>query len=249
MSTSQPSSSPRKAKKTPAATQEKKQAGRPAAKKATAATKAGKKPTVKSAPMPNRDRGAAGKGGGGVKPRSKVARARNNRPEHPSFTVLPPVSPPAERGHGAWIPAFLEALIEHAGHIGRSCAAADVNRSTVAKWRDNNPEFAEAFRQSVKIGHETLKDEAIRRAVHGMRRYKFTKGGEPLLHPVTGEPYYEHEYSDTLTALLLKGAFPDEFADRSKIQHEAHVTTQVYASREERKQALEAARLAATEPI
>jgi hypothetical protein len=45
-------------------------------------------------------------------------------------------------------------------------------------------------------------------------RYKFLKNGKPIVHPVTHEPYYELEYSDTLLIFLLKGIRPEKYRER-----------------------------------
>ena len=56
----------------------------------------------------------------------------------------------------------------------------------------------------------------MRRAKDGLVKYKFKRDGTPLEHPVTGEPYYELEYSDTLLIFLLKAARPHKFRDNAK---------------------------------
>lgn len=67
-----------------------------------------------------------------------------------------------------------------------------------------------------------LEAEAIRRAQDGVVRMKFnSKTGLPFIDPRTGEPYMEHEYSDTLMAILLKRHFPEYREPKA----ETHFTT------------------------
>lgn len=77
--------------------------------------------------------------------------------------------------------------------------------------------YAELFAAAVDIATDVLEHEARRRAVTGLVRYRFTKDGDPLVHPVTGEPYYELEYSDTMLALVLKGRRGDVFKERREL--------------------------------
>lgn len=109
----------------------------------------------------------------------------------------------------AWVPAFLAAL-EETGVILKAAEAAQISRKTVWLRRKNNSEFAQDFDDALRAGALLLEAEAIRRAQHGVVRMKFnSKTGLPFIDPRTGEPYMEHEYSDTLMAILLKRHFPE----------------------------------------
>jgi hypothetical protein len=108
-----------------------------------------------------------------------------------------------------WEPAFLAAL-EETGVILKAAQAAQIGRKAVWIRRKTNPEFAAAFEDALKAGALLLEAEAIRRAQDGVCRMKFnSKTGLPFIDPRTGEPYMEHEYSDTLMAILLKRHFPE----------------------------------------
>lgn len=69
-----------------------------------------------------------------------------------------------------------------------------------------------------------MEAEAIRRAHDGVVRMKFnSRTGQPFIDPRTGEPYMEHEYSDTLMAILLKRHFPEYREPKGDV----HVTSTV----------------------
>jgi hypothetical protein len=107
--------------------------------------------------------------------------------------------------------AYLRALATH-GRKMKAAQDAGVHEDTpyLPGWRFDQ-EFQEAKALAEAIAAERIEDEAVRRAVEGLKRYRFSKDGEPLKHPVTGEPYFEHEYSDHLLQFLLKGQLPHKY--------------------------------------
>lgn len=111
--------------------------------------------------------------------------------------------------------AFLAALSSSGGNVSRACEAIDVARITAYKWRDNDPEFAQAWEHAKQIGADVLEDEAIRRAREGVPEPVFYKG-KKLRSTVT-------KYSDTLLIFLLKGARPDKYRDNAKIEHTGRI--------------------------
>lgn len=127
------------------------------------------------------------------------------------LTRNPGLSPATVANRAAFLAAF-----EVTGRIDKAAEAAGVSRGVHYQWL-NDAEYAAAFEEAKQVAGGGLKDEARRRAVEGLRRYKFTKSGKPILHPLTGEPYYEDVRSDALLTLLLKAQFPDEFKDRSSV--------------------------------
>lgn len=81
------------------------------------------------------------------------------------------------------------------GHKARSAEKAGVDPSLPYAWQEDDPQFAEAFEIAERMAVDALNDEAMRRAVHGVTRYKFTRGGEPIRHPdqcVCGHHIDEH---------------------------------------------------------
>jgi hypothetical protein len=94
-----------------------------------------------------------------------------------------------------------------------------VPRQTFYDRRDSDPAFALAVRLALADGCDLMEGEARRRAVEGLVRKKFTKGGDPIMDPATGEQYVEREYSDTLLIFLLKAHAPEKFRDNVKHEH------------------------------
>lgn len=116
-----------------------------------------------------------------------------------------------------WKPAFLTVFAE-TGNATAAAEAAGIAASTPYYAKQVDPEFKQAWETAKLIAADTLRTEAWRRAMTGGRSYKFTKSGEPMLHPETGQAYYEMVYSDALLTLLLKAYAPDEFKDRSAVE-------------------------------
>jgi hypothetical protein len=121
-----------------------------------------------------------------------------------------------------WERAFLAAL-RQTGNVCRACAVAKIDRGAVYDARRNCPDFAAAWEIALEEAAEFLELEARRRAYEGLVRYKFTRSGEPILHPVTKEPYYELEYSDSLLLQLLRGALPGKYRDNVKVEQSGAV--------------------------
>jgi hypothetical protein len=124
-------------------------------------------------------------------------------------------------------PAVLEG-IRMTGRLKDGCKAAEVSYQTLFNWRHNDPEFAAAVEQALRDSALVLEEEARRRAIEGLRKYRFTKDGEPIAHPVTGEPYYEEVYSDSLLAILLKANNPSKFAIPETTINTGSTAVQVY---------------------
>ena len=109
--------------------------------------------------------------------------------------------------------AFLAALAQ-TGNISRSAAAVRIDRHAHYAWMAEDETYPERVAAAFDIAADELEAEARRRAVEGLRRYKFDRSGKPLLHPETGQPYCELEYSDPLLIFLLKGAKPARYRER-----------------------------------
>lgn len=109
--------------------------------------------------------------------------------------------------------AFLAAFAE-LGSVTHTARAAGIRRETHYKWLHSDPEYARAFREeATPRAADTLEAEAVRRAMQGVKRFKFYQG-KPILDPETKRPYYEHDYSDVLLIFLLKGLKPERYGDR-----------------------------------
>lgn len=105
------------------------------------------------------------------------------------------------------------------GSIEKAAKASGVSRSRGFTWqRDVADDW---FQKQLAIAHKMFCDkleyEAYRRAKMGIRKYKFTKDGKPIKHPVTGEPYYENYGSDLLMIALLNANIPEKYKHRQDV--------------------------------
>ncbi len=96
---------------------------------------------------------------------------------------------------------------------------AQCGRTMHYEWLKKDPDYPALYADAMEQAADRLEQEALRRAVVGLRRLKFGKDGVPLVDPETGQPYVEYEYSDTLLIFLLKGARPEKFRERYEHQH------------------------------
>ena len=130
--------------------------------------------------------------------------------------------------------AFLVAYTE-CGNITQAAEAAGIQRQSHYRWLEEGREYQLAFGAAKQQAGERLEQEARRRAVEGVRKYRFHKG-KPILDPtagicpITGEqlsvPYYEDERSDLLLIFLLKAVFPDKYRERQQVSMEVKTDDQ-----------------------
>jgi hypothetical protein len=109
---------------------------------------------------------------------------------------------------------FVETLRATGGNVSRACDAVSIGRQTAYDWRGEDEDFAAAWDEAVEAGLDDLEQEARRRAFEGLTQKKFTKGGQPIIDPVTQEQYFERVYSDTILLRLLSAGRP-KFRERS----------------------------------
>jgi len=113
---------------------------------------------------------------------------------------------------------FLEALAE-TGNVLLSCDMHNLDRRALYRLRKADEDFRRAWDEALEQAADHLEAEARRRALDGLLQKKFTKDGDPIIDPETGEQYVERVYSDTLLIFLLKGARPEKFRDRQQLEH------------------------------
>lgn len=106
-----------------------------------------------------------------------------------------------------WTNAFLAALSVH-GVLSRAAQEAGVDRVTVWRHRESDPEFAKACQEAIDLATDALETEARRRAIEGVVEDVYHQG------VVVGQ---RRNYSDQLLALLLKGRRKSVFADRTEL--------------------------------
>lgn len=104
--------------------------------------------------------------------------------------------------------AFL-AVLAATCNVTASAEAAGIARKTAYEWRDEDPEFAEAWEKAKELGVEALEDEAHRRAFQGVDKPVFHQGA------VCGSI---REYSDTLSIFLLKAHKPAKYRDNTRME-------------------------------
>lgn len=87
-------------------------------------------------------------------------------------------------------------LIADGLNFMEACEALHLDRSTAFRWRQADPEFAQACRDALKVSIEKLEAEAERRALHG---------------------------SDKLLMFLLERRAPDKYHIAQKLEHSGSV--------------------------
>src|SRR5687767_11860234 len=100
--------------------------------------------------------------------------------------------------HNVWRKGFLAVLAE-SGNVTASCKAAQIEPKTAYKARNNDPQFAEQWREALESAADLMELEARRRAVEGVEEPIFYKGVE-----VTKV----RRYSDILLIFMLKACRP-----------------------------------------
>lgn len=107
--------------------------------------------------------------------------------------------------------AFLDVLAQTGNHT-TAAQAAGIDRVTAYRWRDEDPEFAEAYEEAEQTATEVLEGEAWRRAVHGTEyvRRSYWKG------EVCGEDV-KREYSDNLMTILLRARAPHKYRETTNV--------------------------------
>lgn len=104
-------------------------------------------------------------------------------------------------------------------NVTAACKAAGIGRQTAYQWREDDPLFAEAWRDALEEAVDGLEKEAWRRAVEGVDR--------PIVYQgvVTGS---YREYSDRMMEILLKAHRPEKYIERTRSEnlHAVAITIQ-----------------------
>lgn len=134
-----------------------------------------------------------------------------------AFHSLTPAPEAQTAPLAVWRAGFLASMRE-TGNASAAARHVGIDRTTAYKAAERDPSFAADWAEAIVEAGEALEMEARRRAMGEYISYKFDKSGNPLIHPLTGEPYAERAVSDALLTLLLKAAFPDRYKDRSVVE-------------------------------
>ncbi|HEX7906241.1 MAG TPA: hypothetical protein VF487_20345 [Chitinophagaceae bacterium] len=94
---------------------------------------------------------------------------------------------------------------EETANISISCKASAVPRRTIYNWINDDADFKKKFDKSALMCLGVLEDEAMRRAVSGVKKPVY-QGGKLVGHV--------QEYSDTLLIVLLKARSPEKYKER-----------------------------------
>lgn len=113
--------------------------------------------------------------------------------------------------------AFVRALGETASPV-RAAAAAAVSTNVAYALRRDDMAFALAWDKAVEMAMENLIGESYRRAVEGVSR-PMVQGGH-VVKDDEGNPVTVVEYSDRLMEVLLKWRWPEQMANRVKLEVE-----------------------------
>lgn len=109
----------------------------------------------------------------------------------------------------AAIEKALAALREGAS-TRQAAEAANVSRSTLQAWREQDEEFAQAWVDAYNDGTDLLEDEARRRGTEGWEEPVFQKGEH--VGDIT-------RYSDTLLLRSLERRRPEAWRANHRIEH------------------------------
>jgi len=110
---------------------------------------------------------------------------------------------------------FLEAFAVCCS-VQKAARWAGVHRQCHYDWLDEDPTYPARFEEARRRAGQTLEDEAVRRAVEGVRRPVLCRGKQVYIQ---GEPQYEVEYSDQLLIRLLEASNPDKYKRRHEHEH------------------------------
>ena len=104
---------------------------------------------------------------------------------------------------------FIEAF-RKAGTIWGAARAVGISRGSVYDWKENDPEFAQAFQEADEEITELLETTAIQRAVEGVSQPVVYKGR--VVRDKDGQPVEaRREHSDALLMFLLKARRPEKY--------------------------------------
>jgi hypothetical protein len=120
--------------------------------------------------------------------------------------------------------AFLEAYAK-CGIIATACRYAEINRGTYYLWTEHDEEFAAAAKRAYAEACDYLEEVALQRATIGREVVKEIYERDDAGEPVLVRREVSSQVSDTMLAMMLNGAKPEKYKQRSEVT----VTTVVKA--------------------
>lgn len=119
-------------------------------------------------------------------------------------------SPEAEKGSDQ--ERFLQAFAATCS-VQKASQLAKVRSQTHYDWLREDPTYSSRFRQARMWAAQRLEDEAVRRAIEGVRRPLLYKGKQVYIQ---GRAQYRVEYSDRLLICLLEALLPQKYGPQTK---------------------------------
>jgi hypothetical protein len=133
--------------------------------------------------------------------RKKTRRTSTESTPKKAQKATEPVDPTHENARKA---DFLAAFMD-SGNVRLTARKIGIHRTTPYKWAKEDAEFRVAWEDARLVAVSVLEDEALRRAVNGVKKPIYQRG------KLVGEV---RDYSDTLTIFLLKNWHPGRYMDR-----------------------------------
>ena len=97
--------------------------------------------------------------------------------------------------------------------VQKAARCANIHRQTHYDWLREDATYPSRFEEARQRAAQMLEDEAVRRAVHGVRRPVLYRGKQVHLR---GEPLYQIAYSDELLIRLLEAWKPEKYGRRNE---------------------------------
>ena len=117
-----------------------------------------------------------------------------------------------------WLPVFIAELLRSEGDVDAAAAVANVTVPELHALRERNKvvraEWDRALKTIRTMRAQRLEAIAYHEAAFPARRFKFSPMGSAIMHPETGEPYFEIDRDNRLVLSLLKALDKETYADR-----------------------------------
>lgn len=178
--------------------------------------KATKEPPAPTAPTGQREE--AGRAGVAT----KEAVSQSSPPPAPAREPRGPID-----GQPSWVPKYLDGL-EETAQKAHSADLANITLRNVQIHRSNNPAFAAMESAAMKVSTDLIESEITRRAITGVVTSITTYPDGRIVQKI--------EYSDTLLLRLAERTETGTYVQKQRIEHSA---PGMFATRAERKAALE----------
>jgi hypothetical protein len=135
--------------------------------------------------------------------------------------VPPPAKVNQDKKH-IWAPKFLETLAA-IGTIRSACIAAGIDRRSVQRLMNDDPEFKASVELAKQEANEYVEDQLWQRGTQGVRQekgiYGSAIGPDGKRTTVRIGTEVKTEYSDTAAIFVLKARDPRRYAEFQVVEH------------------------------